>query len=954
MKRIFKKAAALRSYIFSILLASVSALSIIFCYREYAVNMYNLNIQQKNEMQIKGIISDINNKISNINSKLYIKQNLFNKNQSDLALLAVSGTLKSVQVHLSEIADRAFVCSDFSRLNATECLLSLPSQRRMIQQSAIYSQSDTPLVSTEPLDINVKTTMALATYRALRPASRAALISSRGEIFYIERKESEKWNSVRYFVALLSPKYFGFDDKAICSHVKSGSITLIFPGDNRRISIDCGAPAGDINSLRKGDFDTVLGVHLITLIGDLRDEPFATLRPISFDRTGKGKYFIIPQISILFGIVFLMGCLILYSRRDSRSYVDMDNLKIIMHELMNDIISLKSLGNMLHVSQQDGRSEKILKALRLNCDSIISYFDGVIRSLTSGNKQISISNINSNIFEIIMDIVEVYKLQAENKGLDFVSSINLNDINSWYCDPILIRHVLSNILGNAIKYTDKGIISISVSIKDCNDKHRLLISVEDTGCGIESQSNIDIFAPFVRGKNISQNVAGFGVGLHICQIAADLMNGSIYFEPGQKGGTKFVFEGDIEPAVVSRVLRQDGHTVVLAGLSPSHNTYLMDLLKSNDVKVDTSDDSFTTIAVCERVLFHWKKLDLVLLDGDIEGESIEVTVEKCLASCGDKLSTIAVIGADLSALSTPGTSIVRLEYPLDEQCIFNLLNQPLRAVETERKDKKIRVMLIEDNPVNTFFLKSGLESRDCSVFTAASGEEGLLLLQKESFDCALVDLRLPGISGFEVAKCIRTARCGTLPIIIGITAHLLEDVSSECRKAGMNGVVSKRSDLADTVSLMRSELARASGCTVLNTQMSLHSHSSGDLISEIDEIKFDFHKLQSCWSRMGNVAVRELIAEISADMPRLFDEMKTAISSGEFLKASDLAHRFTGIFYQLGGIDLHDQLLAFEDSCRDSDSEAAQKLINESELSWQYVSRILTRFLKETVTKNAA
>jgi CheY-like chemotaxis protein len=403
-------------------------------------------------------------------------------------------------------------------------------------------------------------------------------------------------------------------------------------------------------------------------------------------------------------------------------------------------------------------------------------------------------------------------------------------------DPGRLRQILVNLVGNAIKFTERGEILVSVECESAAaDSACLHFSVKDTGIGIPVEKKARIFEPFCQADgSMTRKYGGTGLGLSICSRLAEMAGGRIWMEsePGQ--GSAFHFTAQLS---TERVLRK----------TPSP----LDPEQLRDLPVLVVDDNFTNRRVLSAILTRWgmkptpvdggraallalevasaagRPFPLILLDGqmpEIDGFALAEQIQSNPALAG---STIMML---TSSDQMGDAALCRklgidgyLVKPVLRSELLEMLCRSLRhlvpgeepaaaAMRPRQKEgTPYRVLVAEDNLVNQRLALRLLGRHGYQVTVAGNGREALAALEAERFDIVLMDVQMPEMDGFEAAAAIRKEEGSTgrhIPII-ALTAHAFKGDQERCLAAGMDGYVSKPIRRDDLLAMMAALLDRA-------------------------------------------------------------------------------------------------------------------------------------------------
>lgn len=439
--------------------------------------------------------------------------------------------------------------------------------------------------------------------------------------------------------------------------------------------------------------------------------------------------------------------------------------------------------------------------------TLLSILDEMLDRAKSEESQTS-NQHHVELASVIENVTELLAPRAHAKSIEISSFISGDVPTQLPFRDLHIRQVLFNLAGNAIKFTNKGGISIRATVKDS----ALQIAVRDTGIGISEDEQNRVFKAFAQANDdTSKRFGGTGLGLAISKTLVEAMGGTLQVESIVGTGSTFIvtlpFAAQSAP---EQDLRLSGRHYVLL-MQDSMMRY--DLQKSLESQGATTSNMVATEEACWEVLQG--SSTAVICDGDSA-----VALHRMARARAKKRQPMPQIWLTVnpeerrslrSLLAKPTTgylmkpvrrsTLVRQLTERDE-AHMSLQTAHLRQLsKVAKKNKKLRVLLVEDSPVNALLVKTILTKAGHESKLATTGQAALDILHADrKFDVVLMDLELPDMNGHAVAKAVRVSeREAKLPPlrILALTANAGHDVMAACEASGMNGHLSKPFERAD-------------------------------------------------------------------------------------------------------------------------------------------------------------
>ncbi len=486
------------------------------------------------------------------------------------------------------------------------------------------------------------------------------------------------------------------------------------------------------------------------------------------------------------------------------------------HEIrtpMNGIIGMAELAMAAEGSEQ----REFLSLVRSSADSLLVILNDILDYSKIQAGKIAIDAVRFVLPELLSDTMKAMAVPAHNKYLELTYEIGEDVPKEVIADPVRLRQVLLNLTGNAVKFTQKGEIAISVLLDQESDGvARLHFTVADTGVGIAPEKQVRLFQPFEQAdSSITRQHGGTGLGLAISSRIVQLMGGRIWMESTPGVGSTFHFTigfstpagpvGPTEPAAASEL---QGLPVLIIDDNATNRRILEVLTRRWRMEPESAVSGPEGIERLHNAAAAGRPFHLVLLDERMPGMSGFEVVERLRAEPHSCKTIILMLSSDDQGPGSRRCREMGLEQYLTKPVRPDeLLDSILKALAkgsfeaepgTQRAvssspEKALRILLAEDHPVNQKLAVTILTKMGHSVTVVNNGAEAVNRWAEGAFDLIFMDLQMPDVDGLEATRRIREQErfTGAHIPIIAMTAHAMRGDNERCLAGGMDGHLPK-------------------------------------------------------------------------------------------------------------------------------------------------------------------
>ena len=600
------------------------------------------------------------------------------------------------------------------------------------------------------------------------------------------------------------------------------------------------------------------------------------------------------------------------------------------HEIRTPLNAIMGTAQLLNKTVVSAIQHKYINMIVLSAQSLLTILNDILDFSKIEADKIELVATPFYLRDVMHQLAAIMSMAAEKKNIELIINVDPAVPPVLIGDPHRLNQILINFISNAIKFTEKGEVTVSVSCDNKHDQVQLRFAVADTGIGISPEQQERLFSPFIQAdSSITRKFGGTGLGLTISRRLVELMGGSIGMTSVLGKGSEFsatipfAIGKDTQASEAHHFAGKQLHLLVVDENESVRNSIANIIAQwhwSTDVVASTED----ALHALQQAAANNRHYDAILLDRKIQYRANQKPLTAIRIVAANNTPVILMTNMygqdDITELETDKPDGVLFK-PVTSSTLYDSLNELSTPVKNSvvatnvagaSRDaahkilKGVRALLVEDNEFNQIVARDLLEQAGALVDIVGDGAKAVAALRNcaHLYDIILMDVQMPVMDGFTATKKLRQELNITLPII-AMTAGVTEFERHSCLQSGMDDLIAKPIEVDSMIAVIARHTSAAQ-ITALEQNNNLQAMNTDGVfdISKLMKIGAD----NSEYLQKTKGMVRNLVSNTETNLVAA----KNAFALGNYEAVAGMLHSLRGSLGILGAKRLVDNALALE------------------------------------------
>ena len=596
--------------------------------------------------------------------------------------------------------------------------------------------------------------------------------------------------------------------------------------------------------------------------------------------------------------------------------------------------------------------KEYIEAVLSSADTLLTLINDILDFSKIEAGKLSMENIEFELSQVVEDSLQTIAHKANQKKIELISRISPDIDCMLFGDPVRLKQILVNLVGNAIKFTNEGEVVVDVSLQDSTtNTYNLIFAVADTGIGIPEEKQAKIFEAFTQADgSTTRKYGGTGLGLTITTRLVEMMGGKIWVESpstmkeSDNGGpgSVFYFSAKFKKGKLLKTYYEKDKSVLngIKALSVDDNKtnrkVIKELLTRWGVQVETAENGMEALEIIKKSAKSGKLFELFLFDvnmPELDGIALSAKVRQMPYYKKTPIIILSSSGASGKTKEYDKLSLIPILKPIKQSYLFNAVlscfekeavkqvNQDNTQIMQDDDLQGINILLAEDNPINQKLAITLLERKGVKVTAVTTGVDAVTQFKTNKYDLILMDVQMPDMDGFEATVEIRNIEkeLKTHIPIVAMTAHAMKGDREKCLSFGMDAYISKPMKAKILYLTIKEQIYRVWPDDKTNIGGVILDKDVVDINSALETFDGDKELLL------------ELAEEFFTSVPDEISTLRNLISQNNAEELQRSAHRFKGGLGNFGMKKAFKLAYKLETCGKENNLDEADKILSDLE-----------------------